>query len=236
MTLCRVIRPNPFNPAALSLTGWWRAHYNGLPWAPTASAGTSGSNGNFVTAGSDPTNGSTLNGLACANFDGIAHLATNATDITSYATTSAATIIVLFQGDAQGAPTGSIYDDCAIIRDSNADFGLTYTTNGVTGMAYSGGYISKSVSCPTGAPHLVMMTIDGTNLSMTIDSAAAVTQACATSTVMTGNLIIGASYNSGTQRFLNGRIWEIMLANTKLTTGNYNDIKSYVNARYGLAL
>ena len=37
-----------FDPTSLSLTGFWRASYSGAPWVPTASAGTSGANGNLV--------------------------------------------------------------------------------------------------------------------------------------------------------------------------------------------
>jgi hypothetical protein len=33
------------DPSSLSLTGWWRASYAGSPWTPSASAGSSGSNG-----------------------------------------------------------------------------------------------------------------------------------------------------------------------------------------------
>lgn len=237
MTFARLIRPAAsatFDPATLSLSGWWRASYTGLPWAPTASAGSSGSNGSFVTNLDDPNIGTSLNGYDCANFDGIGHNAKNNTDITSFVTTTAGSLIVLFQGDAQDAPTGSIYNDTAIFRDSNADFGMTYTTSGVTAFAYDGAYKTKSVTCNTGAPHLIMMTVNGTNLAVTIDSAAEVTQACGTLSALTGSLSLGVAYGGATS--LNGRIWEVMTSTSVLNSTNYGNIKSYVNSRYGLAL
>jgi hypothetical protein len=62
-----------FDPATLSLTGWWRAAYAGSPWAPTASAGTSGTANRDLgvdSGAATPSVGTALNGLDTADFDG----------------------------------------------------------------------------------------------------------------------------------------------------------------------
>ncbi len=225
----------PFDPATMTLSGWYRASYTGLPWTPTASAGTSGSNGNFHTNLNDPSVGTSLNGYDCANFNGSSYNASHATDITSFVTTGAGSAIFLFQGDVQEAPDALIYLEPMVFMDANADFGMTYSTNGLTAFAYdSGGYRTQSVVCNTGAPHLVMMTVDGSNLGVTIDSSAEVTTACGTLLSLTGTVSIGQNY--GATRWLNGRIWEIMTSLTKFSQADFDNIKSYVNTRYALSL
>ncbi len=237
--LGRIVRPvgGPavFDPATLNLSGWWRANYTGAPWAARASAGTSLANGDLTTNGSDPTTGAAQNGLTPAEFNGSANNLRNTTDITSFATTTASTIIALFLADGPAAsPTGNIYDDNALLVDGNGDYGLTFTSSGITGFAYDGGYQSKSVACSTGSYHLVMMRHDGANLGMTLDSAAEVTQACGTLAVLTGFIGVGRGYAGG--RYFDGRILELMTSQVTLTPTNYANVKSYVNSRYALAL
>lgn len=224
-----------FNPATLALSGWWRASYTGAPWAARASAGTSLANGDLETNGNDPATGAATNGLTPPDFDGVNDNLRNLADITNFVTTGAGTVIALFNADSAIPPTGTIYDDAALLVDGNADFALTFTTSGVTGVVYSGGYVSKSVACsPASGYHLVMMRYDSTNLGMTLDSAAETTVACGALTNLAGFINTGMGYLGG--RYLDGRILELMTASTKLTTTDYADIKSYVNSRYALAL
>ncbi len=223
-----------FDPATLALTGWWRASYAGAPWAATASAGTSLANGGLTTNSDDPTVGTTQNGYAPADFNGSGNNLRNVTDITSFATTTASTIVALFRADTAAAPTGNIYDDASLFIDANADYGLSFTTSGVGGFATAGVYKSKYVACATGAYHLVMMRHNGVNLGMTLDSAAEVTSVCGTLTALSGNIDTGRGY--GAAHFFDGRILELMIAGVALSDGDYANIRGYVNTRYGLAL
>ena len=221
-----------FDPATLNLSGWWRASYAGAPWAANASAGASAANGNLVTNLSDPTAGTAQNGFTPAAFTGGQNL-TNATDASTFFTSTNATIIALFYGVAAGAPSGNIYDDPAIYHDGNADFGLTYTTSGLTGYAYDGAYQSKSVAVATGAYHLVMLRTNGSVLGMTLDSAAETTVACGTKAALTGGGQVGVGYGGGG---ISGRLLELMFSPTAISNANYANVKSYCNSRYTLAL
>lgn len=224
-----------FDPATLNLTGWYRSNYGGAPWVPTASAGASGTNGNFVTNGNDPAAGATQNGYTPADFDGTNDNLRQLTTIdTAFFTTTAGTIICLAYADSANAPTGNVYDDITVWRNSNANEGLSYTTSGWTGFVYDGAYKSLSVACATGAYHLVMMTWNGSVIGMTLDSAAETTAACGTLTMGGDAISMGVAYGGGDS--FDGRILELMTADVKLSGTDYANIKSYVNSRYALAL
>jgi hypothetical protein len=224
-----------FDPATLPLSGWWRANYTAAPWAAVASAGTSLANGDLVTNGNDPSPSAPQNGYTGPDFDGTNDNLRNLADITDFVTTTAGTLICLFRADTADNATGNTYDDAALFLDTNADFGLTFTTSGVTGFAYSGGYQAKTVACGTGGYHLVMMRINGSTLGITLDSAAESTQACGTLGVLTGSIGVGSGYG-GTHHF-DGRILELMVADSVLSDGDYANIKDdYVFSRYLLTL
>lgn len=236
--LGRMVRPTGapvFDPATLALSGWWRANYTGAPWAANASAGASLANGDLTTNTSDPTAGATQNGYTPADFDGTANQLRNVTtNDTTFFTSSAGGIVALALADTSAFPTGNVYDDARVIGDSSANEGLTFTTSGFTGFGYSGGYVSKSVACATGAYHLVMMRWDSSNLGMTLDSAAEVTQACGALTLTGTGFVVGAGY--GGAHFFDGRILELMTFAYKPSNTDYANIKSYCNSRYALAL
>lgn len=218
-----------FDPATLALTGWWRAYAGSAPWVGRASGGTSGSH-DLINAGSDPSSGSALGGQPTADFNGSANTLTTAAAVTAYASTTASTVIVLFNADTAAAPSGNIYDDPAFLRDANADYGLTFTSSGVTAFAYQSGYKSKTIATATGGWRLAIMRHNGTLLGLQIDSGSQQTVACGTLTVLTGVLDIAFGYGGG---FYDGRIAELMTSDTCLTDPNVADLKTYFNARYG---
>lgn len=235
--LARMVRPvvsNVFDPATLSLSGWWRANYTGAPWAAVASAGASLANGDFATAGNDPATGAAQNGFTPPDFDGTNDNLMNSTLDTTFFTSTAGSIVCLARADNAALPTGNIYDDATVFRNVNSNEGLSFTTNGWTGYAYDGAYKTNAVGCLTGAYHLVMMTWDSSNIGMTLDSAAEVTSACGTLTLGGDSVNTGRGYAGGS--FFDGRILELMTSATKLSGANYANIKSYVNSRYALSL
>jgi len=223
-----------FDPATLALSGWWRADYAGAPWAANASSGASLANGNLVTNGNDPAVGATQNGYAPADFDGTNDNLVNAVLDTTFWTTTAGSIVCLAYMDTAAAPTGNTWDDNTVIRNANSNQGLSFTTSGYTGYAYDGAYQSKAVACATGAYHLVMMTWDGADIGMTLDSAAETTAACGTLTMGADAINVGA--NQPATDGIDGRILELMTSRVKLSSTDYGNIKSYVNSRYILSL
>lgn len=224
-----------FDPATLALSGWWRADYTGAPWAARASAGASLANGDLATNLSDPATGAAQNGFTPADFNGTTNNLSNATLDTTFYTSAAGTIIALVRADTAAAPTGSIYDDATLFRDANVFAGLSYTTSGFGGFGYDGAvYQSKYVAAATGAYHLVMMDWDSSNIGMTLNSAARVTQACGALTLGGDAVNVGGGYLL--THCFDGRILELMVAPTTLSAGDYANIKGYVNSRYALAL
>lgn len=220
-----------FDPATLALTGWWRADFGGVPWLPTASAGSSGSRGNLVADSGTVTAGTAQGGHTPAHF-ATADLI-NATDSQTFFTTAAGTIIALVKPNASVAPSGNIYDDPCVYRDNNADCVLSFTTSGFGVVAYDGGFKSKYVACATGAYHLVRMRWNGSTLGITLDSAAEQTVSCGTLAVLTGAAFVGVGYGGG---FLAMDLLELMMANTAISDDDFASIKDYVNARYALSL
>lgn len=241
-TIARVRRPagaTTFDPATLSLTGWWRAAYAGAPWAGVASAGASGGR-NLTTLGSDPAVGASLNGLAGADFDGATNALTTGLAGSSFFGGSAMSGWALVRADTAIADpgAGSRWQGNAILGDTGATYyQVTFTTAGATlYVTASGAGDEVTTACSTGANHLVQWKFDGTNLKIRCDSAAWASQAAtngpgATIDDLTNNVRIGLQTNAW-----DGRIWDLGLTNSVPSDATFDNIKSYVNARYALAL
>lgn len=228
-------RPGAFALASLNLSLYFEASYAGAPWVGQASAGASLANGNLATNASDPATGAAQNGYTPADFNGSANNLINGTAASTLFTAGAGSIVALFRPDTAAAPTGNVYDDPALYHDSGfGNTGLTYTTSGFQGfITASGVYKSKAVAAATGSYHLVMMRWDGTNLGMTLNSAAETTQAAGNATVGAGTVAVGRGYAS---TYIDGRMLMLLTSATKLSTTDYANIKAYVNTRYALAL
>ncbi len=234
--LARMVRPvvsSVFNIATLSWSGLWYASYAGAPWAARASAGASGSNGNLVTNLNDPSTGTAQNGLTPADFDGTNDNLRNLTLDSTFYTTTAGSIVALFRADTAAAPTGNVYDDPTLFRNTNSNVGISYTTSGFGGYAYDGAYKSKYVAAATGAYHLVMMDWDASNIGMTLNSAARVTSACGTLTLGGDAVNVGMGYAS---TCIDGRLLMLGTSTTKFSGANYTNIKSWVNSTFALSL
>lgn len=219
------------SPSVLALTGWWRASFTGAPWHPTASAGTSGTNGDMTAHTGSATTGTAQNGLTPAHFSSCDLI--NTTDAQTLFAKAHGTLIAVVKPNTASTPTGNVYDDPVVYRDSNADVGLTFTTSGFGVFAYDGAYRSKYVACATGAYHIVMMRWNSTNLGLTLDSASEQTTACSALTILSGTVGFGQGYAGG---FLGMDLLEIMMIDAAISDATFGHIKSYVNARYALSL
>ena len=225
-----------WTPALLSLSLWTTGSYGGEPWNGEASLGASAANGDLTQAtGSwEPSVGAAVNGVTTADFDGSDDYLENATDAATLFGASEGTILGMIYGDTAAASTGSIYDDAPILRDSNADHGVTFTTAGLRGFAYDGAYKSVAVAAATGAWHAFMMRRREGKIGMTVDSGAESTADCETTTVLTGTVLVGYGYG-GTHLF-DGKIAELAASTTAISKIGFLNFKAWCNAKYSLSM
>lgn len=231
-----------FDPATLSLTGWYRASYAGSPWTPTASAGSSGSNGNLTEATNAPATGSAVNGLTPADFDGTNDMLTGPANTTLYSTTAYSIIqLVYIDAFALADPgAGAPYNCPGGLGNHTGDGGPVggFAGSGASGVwrwghTDGGGWDSASASVSTGAWTMVAATFDNTNISASVNAGAPTTQAQGTVVGTAGFGLIGRNYLAA--QFSDMKVLEIMTSNTDLSA-SLSNIKSYFNARYALSL
>jgi hypothetical protein len=227
--------PPSFNPSSLALQGWWEAPYAGAPWTGTASAG--GSAGRNLAAGTAPPTGLALNGNASADFNGTTHVL-NGAAWSTYATVAAVSGWVLMQADAVVADpgVGSRFLGNGIFDDSAATFiQLCLTTAGAT-FAISGtsGYDEATTACSTGTPHLVRWKLDAGKVYVASDSGAWVPGPGTVGNItnITNVLRVGSGFSA----FFDGKMWSCGIASYVISDADFTSVKTWLNARYGLAL
>jgi hypothetical protein len=233
-----------FDPATLSLTGWWRADsatgYTAGSWLANASAGSSGSNGNMTqaTGANQPAVGSALNGHNPPDGDGSNDSLANANALSTFIGASAFTYCVLFNADTAVADpgAGNRWNAPTLLADASGWSGCSFTAGGVHGYAYGTNSAELTIACATGGWHLFQVTgaASGT-VRGRVDSGGFSTVATGVTLVSVMTALLGCFARGGTNCF-DGRIAEIMTANTVLSDTNLDNIKSYVNTRYGLSL
>jgi hypothetical protein len=234
--------PDPaFDPATLSLDGWYKASYGGSPWSPTASAGTSGANGTLVTSGVAPGVGAAVNALDPASFDGATTgLVTNTAAMSDMISVGSMTLIVLFKGAVAVAATANFYDDPALVTDGGGggNVGLVYTSSGIRAGVFQGASNqTNSIALATGVWALCALRFNGSTVKCRVSQAGGTTDA---TPVASGNPAFGSAMfvgkNYAATKFLQGDILEVMTSKTELSDANLVSIRGYMNSRYALAL
>lgn len=226
-----------FDPATLSLTGWWRGSYSASPWTGTASAGASGGN-DLSEATTPPGVGATQNGFAPIDCNGTTQFLATSGQLNTYVNDAAGSCWVLFRADTAAASGGATVrvDDAGIVaQDSGATaWGITYSTDGVCGFIYDGAYQEIVVTAATGSYHLAQMKWDGVNLYFRTNSGVWQNLACTgISGAAAGVFVTGRNYAAA---FYDGRVLDIGLTDAVLSDTEFDNIKSYVNSRYALSL
>ena len=236
--------PAIYDPAVLSLSGWWR-DYNGAPWIGTASAGTSGDAGkSFDTAGVDPTVGS-IGLYTYANFSGAgkALLATTLTMEDLFTSTEYTQVYLVYMYTLPASAGESTpYSDIPILADTGggAYYGSSLSTSGFTGYHLDStvSYKGARVALPTGNTGFWMMLTSRFDGAILKSSANLGTEATQTKLASLG--LGPAPVKLGRDIFnvdtFDGRIAEIITAKTYLSDTDLANIKSYFNGRYTLAL
>jgi hypothetical protein len=234
-----------FDPATLALTGWWRASFASSPWTPTASAGTSGSNGNLAEATNPPAVGTALNGYDSADFDGTNDALTSAATIADLINADSYSGWALIRANAIGtsATDAAPYDNDPITTtNAQQHFGLALTTNGGDRIqVYHNDGVSwktvPSLTISTATPVLVQFRYDGTDIEARIDSGAyqSVAAGNVSAAVLDGDLMVfgGPSFASA---FADLNVWEYGVSDQTFSDADFDNVKDYINARYGLAL
>lgn len=231
------IQSGAFNPATLSLTGWWRTDYGGSPWTGTASAGSSGGR-TLEEPTNPPTTGSTINGLTPANFDGTNdRLEELDLFLSSYVSASAWWVGLLVNVDTVAGAAANAYDDEAFVSDDNGGWLLAVNSSGVRAINYDGAYkTTPHAALSTGAWAWVEAWLSAGTLSVSVNGGTAQTVASGNLTTP-GTRVPRVGQNWDGTKFYDGRIAELMIAQSVPSSGDRASIRtSYINTRYALSL
>jgi hypothetical protein len=233
--------PPVFDPATLSLTGWWRASYAGSPWTPTASAGSSGSNGNLAHATNAPDVGAAVNGFTPADFipANTDRLDNASGNINTFVSSAAGSIWCLFYADAAFTDLGSAQyyqNPSFLVNATDGYLGFGFSTSGVRLGSYSGSsFDSVAAACATGGWHLAQARWNTTTKEVRVDGGSWQTLAHAVSIgSLTSGFRVGCNYV--VSQLFDGRILDLGTAQSRLSDTNFDDIRSYCNSRYGVAV
>lgn len=231
-----------FDPATLSLSGWWK-NFTGAPWVGSSSTGAS--SGRQLQVGTAPTVGTAVNGKTPASFNGTnQYLLENTLTANNYLTASAYTIVLLVKASGGLAPEGLYpFDDKQLITIGGgglAAAGISLTSSGIrawhqTASGSNWNPTTGYITFPGGVYAMVVMQYNGTNLSISLNNGTAITEARANIVDLAGTVIrLATTYNTG--KFTQEDVLEVMTAPTVLTSGNLGNIKSYFNSTYSLSL
>lgn len=225
-----------FDPATLTLTGWWRAGFMVSPWKGIASAGTSLGR-DLAEATNPPVAATPINGFAPASFDGMNDQLLSVTAVNAYLSTTGWEVHGLISADsARPYAAGMPYAFPAILTDNTAgDFYIAFSSAGVIAGHYDGVSFKEIVAaCPTGGIHTFQAWFDGTKLNLSVDNGApAVPVTTGVPIFGVGALRMGLNY-AGAAGF-DGNIVEIMIAAKVLDDPSRKGIRAYFNKRYGTA-
>lgn len=230
-----------FDPATLALASWNRGSYAGAPWAGVASAGTSGAHSLLATGGSPPTAGTPVNGYAPAAFDGVAKYMDADGTANDYMTAAAYSGWALVKVNAITTNDATAYNNEAIsIFAGSAYFGVVLKSTGVVKVfAYDtglGDFNGPEAAITTGAWALVQWKYDGTNLKIRVNNGAWTSLARSNLPGAFSTEVVYVGYNPNVAKYFNGEILDRAWSKVALSDADFDNVRSYCNARYGLAV
>lgn len=231
-----------FDLTTLAWDGLYRAdgtNYNGSPWTPTASAGTSGTNGNIITLSSAPTNGSAVNGKTPATFNGTTQALQLDTAVSTAMWTNAAmTLVVLAKASASTAAASDFYDDPALVGDSGGNAALVFTASGVRAGVFNGSSGQTThIAQATGSWFMAALRYDNTNVKCRVCSGGSTTDATPVAKAapsIAANTVFGRNYAG--VKFFAGDVLFFGLAKTVFSDADLVNVKSGLSSYYGLSL
>lgn len=224
-----------FDPSSLALEIWNHESYAGVPWAGTASAGSSGSHS--LIAGVAPGAGTVLGGYTSARFNGTNTYLEGPLGSQSFSTSAGFMACLFIPASITG--TGGIsgfYNNPPLVEKGNSGpIGLALSTFGIQFGCYNGSnYGGVTGGLPTvGQWALAMARWDNTTLEIRLNSDAWTTTA-RTIVLLDSAMVVGGDPAFGT--YFDGDIREVMTAAFRPSDLQCDQIKSYLNALYGLSL
>lgn len=227
-----------FNPATLSLTAWWRGSYAGSPWAGTPSVGTSGSR-SLAEATFPPAVGPAVNGFTPANFDGTNDRIGGTATLGDVVNNNAGSCWVLFKADTAAAPfgTGSTaqpFEQPGIVCTNGSGYWIvSYNSDGVIVATNDGSYKVIVLPASVGEWHLVQIRKTATHFEARIDGGSWTSVACGNIASLVHPIRMGCNYNA--TRFFDGQILDAAFSEQIFSDADFDDVKGYVETRYGLS-
>ncbi len=141
---------------------------------------------------------------------------------------------MLINATAASAPSAHPYTDRGILGGDGGNWGVAFTTSGVTAFHYDGTiYQVATKPCALNGWHAIDVSYAATALTISVDGVASVPTSTGALPNSAGNFIVGSQFNSSV--FFAGSIADIMIAKTSLAATSANII-SYYNARYALSI
>jgi hypothetical protein len=229
------------DPSLLTLSGWWRASFTGVPWYGLGSLGDSGlDNHKWITDAADPAVGASVNGFSPADFDGTNDrlVILNTVDLTSFIGQSEWWMGCLISADALAGDVGAS-ENPAPVSDNQGAFGVTVCSTGVRALSYQTGVGIRAtplISINTGTWYWIEAWQTGGVLSCSVNGGTAQTVSCTTNTsLLTAQFLkLGKSYNNN---YFNGKILEVMISKTVPSAADRTCIREeYLVNRYGVAV
>jgi hypothetical protein len=230
-----------FDPATLSLTGWWRADsttgYVAGTFDGVASAGGSGSRDlTQGTGANQPGTGVAIDGHTAPDFDGTNDFLTNATAISTMLSASAWRMWALIQTDAIATNDATSYNNDTVICDTGLFWGVFLRNNAGTQSVYAYQWdgAEKAVSITasiTGNYTLIQARYDGSNVRLKVNGSSVSTVAAGNISTTTGTIVCGAGSGIGARPY-NGRIIDCGLLAAAGADADFENIRNYCIARY----
>jgi len=232
-----------FDPSTLSLTGWWRAdgstgYANSTgTFDGVASAGSSGSRDlTQGTAANRPADGTALNGHTPPDFDGTDDAVASASAISTFVSASAWFFWALVNIDAIANNNASAFSNDLVFGDSSQFFGIHLKANGgsplVQAYQWDGAEKKAEASISTSTWTAILARYDGTNIRLKVNNGAVQTAAAGNITTLTGT----TRCSHTTTYPFNGRIADMGVMSAAESDARWDDIRTYLNARYGVSV
>lgn len=224
----------PYDPSLLSLSGWWE-DFAGAPWVPMASAGGSGSVGNFDEATNPPSTGTPLGGYGVASFNGTNSILTGP-GFFSLQGAGAGFASILFYARTASADAGAAggYLNPSFLADPG------YTYIGFSDAGFRAGYYdgvdhnSVVATAPTLIWQCGQFRYNSTIMEARINNGSWVTLARGAPVAAGDPVVIGTNY--GNTEWLDGDVASVITIDSALPDADADGILNYYRNKFGVPL
>jgi hypothetical protein len=177
----------------------------------------------------------TVDGFVSAGSDGILKYLQDVNNtMDNYIDTGTHSYTVLMMIDPEVAITdsGTPYDNPGLFTEGNGNFGIVYTSNGVTVYHFSGSYKTATRALGTGSWSCVAARYNAATdkLSVDVDGTRNETSSVGDLASVAAGVHVAADFNP-TKRFT-GAIMEIIAIDSALTDAQMTGIRNYLKSRY----